>query len=52
MHRCALAGKQSSRTHIVGARGIYKEERVLEERKKIDNCDLEAFGTLVSIEKT
>ena len=41
-----------SRTHIVGECEIYKEERdVLEEVRKIDECDMEKFGTLDSSEK-
>ena len=32
---------------------IYKEERdALEEMRKIDDCDMEKFGTLDSSEKT
>ena len=38
---------------MVGKCEIYKEERdVLEEMRKIDECDIENFGTLDSGEKT
>ena len=37
----------------MGECGIYKEERgVLEEMRKIDQCEMEKFGTLDGIEKT
>ena len=52
MHRCALVAKQYSRTHIVGECEIYKEERDILEMRKIDECDMEKFGTLDSSEKT
>ena len=52
MHRCALVAKQYSRTHIVGECEIYKEERDVLEMRKIDECDMERFGTLDSSEKT
>ena len=40
-------------THIVGECELYKEERdALDEMRKIDNCDIEKFGTLHSSEKT
>ena len=39
---------QCSRTHIVGECEIFKEERgVLEEMRKIDECDMDKFGTLL-----
>ena len=43
-----------SRTHIVGECETYKKDRdVLEkEMRKIDECDMEKFGTLDSSEKT
>ena len=42
-----------TRTHVVGECEIYKEERdVLEKMRKIDECDMEKFGTLHSSEKT
>ena len=41
------------RTRIVGECEIYKEERdVLQEMRKIDECDMETFGTLDGSEKT
>ena len=50
-----LCGKAvESRTHIVGECEIHEKERdVLEEdMKKIDECDMEKFGTLDNSEKT
>ena len=41
-----------SRTHIVEECEIYKEERDALEMRKIDECDMEKFGTLDSSEKT
>ena len=50
MYPCGQAVK--SRTHIVGEREIYKEDGdVLGEMMKIDECDMEKFGTL-DTEKT
>ena len=41
-----------SRTHITGECEVYKEERdVLEEMRKLDECDMEEFGRLASSEK-
>ena len=48
IHICALVAKQSSRTHVVGECEMYKEERdVLDEMSKIDERDMEKFGTLL-----
>ena len=42
-----------SRTRIAGECEMYKEERdVLQEMRKIDECDMETFGTLDGSEKT
>ena len=42
-----------SRTHTVGERKLYKEERnLLEEMRKIDGYGMEKFGTFVTREKT
>ena len=51
---CPCGKAIESRTHIVGECEIYKEERdVLEEEmREIDECDMEEFDTLNSIEKT
>ena len=41
-----LAARQESRTHKVGECEIYKEGRdVLKEMRKIDECDMEKFGS-------
>ena len=51
MYPCGKA--VGSRTHLVGECERYKEERDLsEETRKIDECDMEKFGTLDSREKT
>ena len=54
MHSCARVAKQWSRTHIVGECELYKEERDVmeEEMRKIEERDMEKFGTLDSREKT
>ena len=51
MYPCGKAVE--SRTHIVGERETYKEERdlLLVKMRKIDECDMDKFGTLDSIEK-
>ena len=51
---CPCGKAIESRIHIVGECERYKEERdVLEEEmRKIDECDMEQFGTLNSSEKT
>ena len=51
---CPCGKTVERRTHIVGECEIYKEERdVLEEMRKMDECGMEKFGTLVdSSEKT
>ena len=50
---CHCGKKRKSRTHIVGECEICKEERdASEEMTKIDDCDMEKFGTLDSSEKT
>ena len=42
-----------NRSYIVRECEIHKEERdVLEETRRIDECDMEKFGTLDSSEKT
>ena len=42
-----------NRTHIVGECEIYKEERdMLQEMRKIDECDMNKCGTLDGREKT
>ena len=43
-----------SSAHIMGEREVYKEERdvLVEEMRKIDECDTKEFGTLDSSEKT
>ena len=48
---CPCGRAAESRTHIVGECEIYKEERNVLEMRKIDECDMEKFGTLDS-EKT
>ena len=52
MHRCDLVAKQYSRTHIVGEYEIYKEGPDVSEMRKIDEREMEKFGTLYSSEKT
>ena len=42
----------SSRTHIMGECEMYKKERHVLAMRKIDECDMEKFGTLDSSEKT
>ena len=49
---CPCGKAVESRTHIVGECEIYKEERDILEMRKIDECDMEKFGTLDSSEKT
>ena len=51
---CPCCRAKESRSHIVGEREMYKEERdVLEEEMRtIDECDVEKFDTLDSSEKT
>ena len=50
---CPCVKAEESRTRIVGECELYKEERdVLEEMRKIDECNMEKFGTLDSSEKT
>ena len=51
MHGCALVTKQWSTIHIVGEREMYTEERDVLETRKIDERDMEKFGTLDSSEK-
>ena len=42
-----------NRSHVVGECQLYREVRdVLEETRKIDQCDMEKFGTLDGSEKT
>ena len=49
---CACGTTIESRTDIVGECEIYKEERdALEEMRKLDVCDVEAFDRLESSEK-
>ena len=46
-HRCALVAKQQTRTHTEEECEIYKEGRdALKDMKKIDECDMDKFGTL------
>ena len=53
MHICDLVAKLYSRTHVVGECEMYKKERdMLEEMRKVDECDMEEFGTLDSSENT
>ena len=54
MRRGALVTKQyKAEPHRVGECETYKEERdVLQKRKKMEECDIEEFGTLESSEKT
>ena len=48
-HMCPCGTTIESRTHIVGKYEIYMEERdALEEMRKLDVCDMEAFGRLES----
>ena len=49
---CPCVKAVESRTHLVGECEICKEERDLLEMRKIDECDMEKFGTLDSSEKT
>ena len=50
---CPFGKAVESRAHIVGECEIHKEERdALEEMRKMDECDMEKFGTLHSSEKT
>ena len=50
---CPCGKAVERRTHVVGKREMYKEERdVLEEMTKTDECEMEKFGTLHSSEKT
>ena len=50
---CPCGTTIESRTHIVGECEIYQEERdALEETRKLDACDMKAFGTVESSEKT
>ena len=50
---CSCGKALESRTHLVGECEMYKEERnLLEEMRKIDECDMEKFGTLDCREKT
>ena len=44
--------QRTSSTHMVREFEMYKEERDVLEMRKIDECDLEKFGTLDSSEKT
>ena len=47
VHMCPCGSTIESRTHMVGKCEIYKEERdALEEMRKLDECDMEEFGTL------
>ena len=47
---CPCGKAKESRTHIVGE--MYKEERdVLEEMRKIDECDMEKSETLENRKK-
>ena len=53
VHMCPCGTTLESRTHIVGKREVYKEERdASEEMRKLDVCDMEEFGRLKSSEKT
>ena len=49
---CPCGKAVESRSHVVGEGETYKEERHVLEMRKIDECDLEKFGTLDSSEKT
>ena len=51
---CQCGTAIESRTHIVGEREIYKEERdaLEEDMIKLDVCNMEESGRLVSSEKT
>ena len=51
---CPCDKATESRTHIVGEREMYKEERDVseEEMRRIDECDMEDFDTLDSSKKT
>ena len=41
MHMCTLVAKaKESRTHTVGKREMYKEERDVFKVRKIDECDM------------
>ena len=48
---CPCGKAVESRTHIVGECEINKEERDVLEMRKVDECDMEKFGTLDSSEK-
>ena len=49
---CPCGKAVKGRTHIVGECEIYKEKRdVLEEMRKIDEFEMENFGTLDSSKK-
>ena len=52
-HMCTCGTAIESRTRIIGECGIYKEERdvLVEEMRKFDECDMQAFGRLESSEK-
>ena len=42
---CPCGKAVERRTHVVGKREMYKEERdVLEEMRKTDECEMEKFG--------
>ena len=44
---CPCGRAKESRTHVIWKCEMYNEERnVLEEMEKIDECDMENFGTL------
>ena len=49
---CPCGKAINSRTHIVGERETQKERDVWEETSEIDECDMEAFGTLDGSEET
>ena len=52
-HMCPCGETLESRTYMVGQCEIFKRERVvLEETKKLDECDMEEFGRLERSGKT
>ena len=51
---CPCGKAVESRTHVEGECELYKQERIVLEEgmRKIDECDVDKFGTLDSSEKT
>ena len=51
-HMCPCGTTIKGRTHIVGECEIHKEERILQEMRKLDECDMEECCRLKSSERT